>query len=148
MFQAVRSFPNGSAGGPDGLRPQHLRNLTGPSAGVGGPLLLRALTRFTNLILAGKTPETVRPLFFGANLVALEKKGGGVRPIAVGCTLRRLAAKAAAARVKSPMRSLLAPRQLGYGTPREQRSQCMLLAPTLTTSLWIITSQVGLLKCL
>ena len=118
VSQAVRSFPNGSAGGPDGLRPQHLRDLTGLSAGVGGPLLLRALTRFTNLILAGKTPETVRPLFFGANLVALEKKGGGVRPIAVGCTLRRLAAKAAAARVKSPMRSLLAPRQLGYGTPR------------------------------
>ena len=42
--------------------------------------------------------------------------GDGVRPIAVGCTLRRLAAKTAAACVKSPMRSLLALRQLGYGT--------------------------------
>ena len=118
VARAVRSFPNGSAGGPDGLRPQHLKDMIGPSAGVGGSLLLRALTSFINLTLAGQTPEPVRPLFFGANLVALEKKGGGVRPIAVGCTLRRLAAKAAAVHVKDPMHSLLAPRQLGYGTPQ------------------------------
>ena len=86
-------FPNGSAGGPDGSRPQHLKDLIGSSAGVGGSLLLRALTSCINLILAGQTPEPVRPLFFGVNLVALEKKEGGVRPIAVGCTLHRLAAK-------------------------------------------------------
>ena len=42
--------------------------------------------------------------------------GDGVRPIAVGCTLRRLAAKTAAACVKSPMWPPLALRQLGYGT--------------------------------
>ena len=29
--KAIISFPNGSAGGPDGLRPQHLKDLTGPS---------------------------------------------------------------------------------------------------------------------
>ena len=27
VAQAIRSFPNGSAGGPDGLRPQHLKDL-------------------------------------------------------------------------------------------------------------------------
>ena len=72
VAQAIRSFPNGSAGGPDGLRPQHLKDMTGPSSGSGGSLLLSALTSFPNLIIAGKTPETVRPLFFGANLIALE----------------------------------------------------------------------------
>lgn len=118
IAQAVRSFPNGSAGGPDGLRPQHLKDLIGHTAGVGGPLLLRALTSFISLIIAGKTPVSVRPFLFGANLVALEKKGGGIRPIAVGCTFRRLAAKAAAACVRSQMSTLLAPRQLGYGTPQ------------------------------
>ena len=36
MFQAIRSFPRGSAGGPDGLRPQHLVDMTSMSAGGGG----------------------------------------------------------------------------------------------------------------
>ena len=119
-------FPNGSAGGPDGSRPQHLKDRLDHQQG------LRALTSFINLILAGQTPEPVRPLFFGANLVALEKKGGGVRPITVGCTLRRLAAKAAAVHVKGPMHSFLATHQLGYGTPQGQRLQCMPFACSLT----------------
>ena len=33
--RAIVSFPNGSAGGPDGLSPQHLKDLTGPSANEG-----------------------------------------------------------------------------------------------------------------
>ena len=32
IMQAIRSFPCGSAGGPDGLRPQHLVDLTSASA--------------------------------------------------------------------------------------------------------------------
>ena len=62
-------------------------------------------------------PRTVCPYFFGASLVALEKKDGGVRPIAVGCTLRRLAAKTSSNHIMNAMGALLAPRQLGYGTP-------------------------------
>ena len=31
VAKAIRSFPNGSAGGPDGLRPQHLKDMVGPS---------------------------------------------------------------------------------------------------------------------
>ena len=116
VASAIRSFPNGSAGGPDGLRPQHLKDLTGASAQSGGPVLLSALTSLVNLILQGKIPRTVRPFFFGANLTALTKKDGGVRPIAVGCTLRRLAAKTAGRYIMDAMGELLAPRQLGYGT--------------------------------
>ena len=115
---AIRSFPNGSAGGPDGLSPQHLKDMIGASAQGGGPALLRALTSLINVILQGKTPRAVRPFFFGASLVAFEKKDGGVRPIAVGCTIRRLAAKTVGSHIMETMGALLAPRQLCYGTPQ------------------------------
>ena len=82
-----------------------MKEMTGASAHSGGPTLLRALTSLIDIILQGKIPRAVCPYFFGASLVALEKKDGGMRPIAVGCTLRRA------------FGALLAPRQLGYGTP-------------------------------
>ena len=78
---------------PDGLRPQHLVDMTSRSAGAGGELLLRALTTFTNFVLTGEVHVEIRPFLFGASLTALNKKDGGVRLIAVGCTLRRLVAK-------------------------------------------------------
>lgn len=59
VYRAIRSFPCGSAGGPDGLRPQHLKDMTSTSAEGGGPLLLEALTAFINLVLEGKTPAPV-----------------------------------------------------------------------------------------
>ena len=117
VTKAVRSFPNGSAGGPDGLRPQHLKDLISVSAERGGRDLLSALTNFTNIVLSGETPQPVRSTFFGATLIALQKKGGGLRPIVVGLTLCRLAAKCLGSRVLQPMSTLLAPLQLGYGTP-------------------------------
>ena len=117
VMEAIRSFPKGSAGGPDGLRPQHLQDMVGASAGAGGAMLLQSLTAFTNLVLAGDIPVETRPFFFGASLTALNKKDGGVRPIAVGCTLRRLVAKVASRSVMERMGQYLAPLQLGYGTP-------------------------------
>ena len=114
VAQAIRSFPNGSAGGPDDLRPQHLKDMTTSSIAE-APALLSALASFSNLVLEGKTHPTIRPFLFGATLVALDKKGGGVRPIAVGCTLRRLVAKIAGNKVMEEATDLLAPRQLGYG---------------------------------
>ena len=115
VAKAIRSFPNGSAGG---LKPQHLKDLTGPSAGSSGHGLLSALAAFLTVVIRGKTPPSIRPYFFAANLIALEKTEGGVRPIAVGCTLRRLAAKVMSGKVVEDMASLLAPRQLGYGIKR------------------------------
>ena len=35
ILKAIASFPNGSGGGPDGLLPQHLKDLTGNSTGDG-----------------------------------------------------------------------------------------------------------------
>ena len=117
VSQAIRSFPRGSAGGPDSLRPQHLVDMTSRSAGAGGELLLRALTTFTNFVLTGEVHVEIRPFLFGASLTALDKKDGGVWPIAVGCTLRWLVAKTASMAVIHRMGSLLSPLQLGYGTP-------------------------------
>ena len=59
----------------------------------------------------------MRPFFFGASLMALEKKDGVVRPIAVGCTIQRLVTKTASSHIVESMGTLLAPHQLGYGTP-------------------------------
>ena len=109
VAQAIKSFPNGSAGGPDGLRPQHMKDMTNLS-NVEASSLLMALASFSTLVLEGKTPPAIRPFLFGATLVALDKKGGGVRPIAISCTLRRLVAK-----IVNDASNLLAPWQLGYG---------------------------------
>ena len=49
--KAIRTFPAGSSGGPDGLRPQHV----------------------LDMIMNGKCHPAVTPILFGGNLVALEK---------------------------------------------------------------------------
>ena len=113
IIQANHSFPKSSAGGPDGLRPQHLKDMM--SVDISCLDLLPNLASFVQLVLEGKTPQSIQPFFFGANLTAIQKKGGGIRPIAVGCTLRRLSAKVAGGRVVKEMGNLLAPQQLGFG---------------------------------
>lgn len=110
----ITKLPAGSSGGPDGLRPQHLKDL---GANGWGPKIYTPLTAVVNIILAGKVPQEIRPILFGASLIALEKKCGGIRPIAVGCTLRRIAARLACAAVMEGVGSLLRPHQLGFGTP-------------------------------
>jgi len=118
ILAAIKSFAPGSAGGPDGLRPQHLKDLTSVSAGDAGHRLLKRLTEFSNLCLTGRVPAVVQPVFCGASLCALNKKDGGIRPIAVGSTLRRLIAKAACKAVMPKMAARFLPFQLGFGVPR------------------------------
>jgi len=77
--RAVLSFPAGSAGGPDGLRSQHLRDML--LRREAGPDFLTALTAFVNLVLAGGCPADVAPIFFGGRLLALKKKSGDIRTI-------------------------------------------------------------------
>ena len=115
ILDAIKSFPAGSAGGIDGMRPQHLKDLTSVHTGDAGQRLISRLTEFANLCLAGDVPTVIRPVFCGASLCALTKKDGGIRPIAVGCTLRRLVAKTASKSVQAKMATKLAPIQLGFG---------------------------------
>ena len=117
ISKVISSFHNGSVGGLDGLGPQHLKQLTGPSACEGSLLLLRALTSLVSLMFRGDTP-VIWPHFFGASLVALCKKDRGVLLITVGCTLRRLAAKCAGLHALSIVPDILAPRQLDFGVSR------------------------------
>jgi len=111
--QAVLSFLAGSSGGPDGLRPQHLKNLV--LYRESGSDFLAALTLFVNSVLAGSCPQNIAPYFFGGRLLALSKNSGGIRPIAVGLTLRRLACKCASSFGSKRLVSSFHPRQLGVG---------------------------------
>jgi len=120
VSKAIRFFPAGSAGGPDGITPQHIKNLMlvqAPGIGLSCELTTN-LTNLVNLLLNGELPEYVREVIFGGSLTALQKKNGDIRPIAVGYTLRRLAAKCAnACVIGSPTVASMAPLQLGVGVP-------------------------------
>lgn len=71
MGRAIHSFPCASAAGTDGLRPQHLKDLTGHAAEGRGLLLLGSLTRFINFVLAGEVAPLAQPFFLGASLIPL-----------------------------------------------------------------------------
>ena len=115
VLGAVRSFPSGSAGGPDGFRPGHLLDLVGFGDACGP--LVEALTDFMNLLLRGGCPAEVRPILFGGNMIALCKDNGGLRPIAVGYIWRRLAANCANRYAVARLTAHFAPLQLGIGVP-------------------------------
>ena len=96
--KSVKKFRRGSAPGPSGLRPEHVK------AALKAPpnrsdKALAGLTKLVNGMLAGKVPATVAPYLCGARLHAAMKKDGGLRPIAVGNLARRITAKCAASRV-------------------------------------------------
>jgi hypothetical protein len=108
---AIRSFPAGSSGGPDGIRPQHLRDLI--SNKETGQSLVTALTGLMNILMKGQCPPSVTPVLFGGRLMALSKKSGGIRPIAIGYTWRRLAAKCANKHALTLLAGKLTPRRHG-----------------------------------
>ena len=116
----IRSFPLGSSGGPDGLRPQHLSDLVN-CAEIGSELI-SAITGLINLLLAGECPEQIRPILFGGTLMALRKDSGGLRPIVIGYYWRRLASKCANTYAVPKATAYLAPRQVGVGHTGRRRS--------------------------
>ena len=117
--RSIESFPPGSSGGPDGLLPQHLKDMTADSLGEPAYKLVDALVEFYNkVVLCDKVPDEISPVFYGANLTALSKPDNGVRPIAVGFSLRRMASKMLMCKVTGKCETLLRPHQLGVGTPK------------------------------
>lgn len=115
ISDAIRSFPSGSSGGWEGLRPQHLKDLMIYELGETGKTLRKSFAELAVMVLSGSVPEEVRPVFFGARLIALSKKDGGIRPIAVGLTIRRLIAKLCNTQVMRDAVDMFKPRQLGFG---------------------------------
>lgn len=113
---AVDNFRNGSAGGLDGIRPQHFKDMLSIDTGESGSQLTARLTTFSDLLLHGKAPDFIIPILYGAALCALNKQTGSIRPIAIGSTYRRIVSKIACARVMNELGSELRPSQLGYGT--------------------------------
>lgn len=114
--KAIFSFPAGSAGGLDGLRPQHLKDMIVKSNGEARTKLLLSLVELISVLLSGNVPESVCPWLYGASLTALKKKDGGIRPIAVGNVLRRLTAKLACQSTQTGANQFFQPIQLGCGT--------------------------------
>ena len=86
VLKGIRSFPVGSAPGPSGLRPSHLREAAPDQANN----LLSSLTDFVNILAAGQAPSSIIPHLCGASLLAGRKKCGSFCPITVGEVLRRL----------------------------------------------------------
>ncbi|KAJ0170830.1 hypothetical protein K1T71_013602 [Dendrolimus kikuchii] len=113
---AVGSFQSGSAGGLDGLTPQHLKDLIGVGCGEARESLLRNLTALVNFMLSGKVVNEITDILYGANLCALKKKDGGIRPIAVGTVYRRLAAKCCCKKKAEDLKLYFQPNQLGFGS--------------------------------
>ena len=109
----ISSFPRGSAGGPSGLKPQHMKDAL--QEGFRDELL-RLLAQVINKLAQGDAPDSIRPFISGANLVAMPKDSGDNRPIAVGETLRRLVSKCLLDRVNDDARTRLEPVQVGVGT--------------------------------
>ena len=68
ILEAIKTFPAGSTGGLDGLRPQHIKDMTSPITGIAGKHLVTSLAEFANMCLAGCVPASVRPVFYGASL--------------------------------------------------------------------------------
>ena len=119
VVQAIKSFKNGSAAGPDGFMPQFLKDVTNEELGATANLVLDTLVDFYNLIVfAGKIPVEVCEIYYGANLMGLAKDDGGVRPIAIGFALRRLGGKIQSNKVKNFSKTTFWPLQLGVGTSK------------------------------
>ena len=114
ISKALRSFPLGSSGDPDGVTSQHFSDLINNNADV---MLLQTLTDFVNLLLSGYIPNDVKDIIVGGRLIALHKSSGGIRPITIGYTWRRIAAKCANSCGILKMSSYLSPIKLGVGVP-------------------------------
>jgi len=115
LQKAIKSFHASSAGGFDGLRPRHLKDMLS----LDNPTDLQSsLLRFCERVINGKLPDFNLKYFYGAFLTAFRKKSGGLRPIACGLTLRRLASKILVQREKNLLATTFLPNQLGCGVHR------------------------------
>ena len=74
--KAVFSFPAGSAGGPDGLRPQHLKDILGSCRDDLELDFLSSLSNFIGLVVGGEVPYAVGAFFLGPHLLVFLRRMG------------------------------------------------------------------------
>ena len=79
VLKVVRSFSARSAGGPDGIRPQHLLEVV--QSQEMGTHLLASLTVFVNSLLDGRCYKEIMQILFGGCFLAMDKKAVGIRPL-------------------------------------------------------------------
>eukprot|EP01127_Copromyxa_protea_P014070 TRINITY_DN386_c0_g1_i8.p1 TRINITY_DN386_c0_g1~~TRINITY_DN386_c0_g1_i8.p1 ORF type:complete len:1404 (-),score=287.75 TRINITY_DN386_c0_g1_i8:242-4453(-) len=113
LEKIIRSFPKGSAPGPDGFRPQYLKDLLKFQQKEDPHHVLSSLSIVVNRLVNGEAPSDLAPMLAGARLIPLAKKDGGIRPIAIGFTLRRVVSKVVVHMIKKQSADLLAPTQTG-----------------------------------
>ena len=109
-----KKFGKGTAPGPSGIPPEHLRT-TPMAANNRMSSALVSLTRVVNNMAAGACPDPVVPFLCGARLHAALKKDQTIRPIAFGDLIRRLVAKCMAFSLAEGAAAVLAPHQMGVG---------------------------------
>ncbi|GKD50669.1 hypothetical protein Tco_1279645, partial [Tanacetum coccineum] len=93
VLDRIKSFPQGTSCGRDGLRAQHLVDCLSGAAVAISDELVSSITQVVNLFLDGKCPMRLGEYIASAPLIPLVKPGGGIRPIAVGTFWRRLVSK-------------------------------------------------------
>ena len=113
--KAIKSFKRGTAPGPDGMRPEHLKEALAAVAQNRSGRFQSAIVALVNFLSSGGLPDEVAPYMGGANMFAAKKKDGGYRPIAVGNTIRRLVSKCIAYAVAGRAAAILRPYQYGVG---------------------------------
>ena len=59
-IDAIKSFPAGSSGSIDGLRPQHLKDMISVQNDKASVKLVARLTEFANLCLSDKVSQSIR----------------------------------------------------------------------------------------
>lgn len=70
---AILSFPEGSAAGPNGLRPNYLEKFMSVKDEPGRKLT-NVLARFCAFVFTGNMPNAILPVFIGANLFPFPKR--------------------------------------------------------------------------
>lgn len=114
VLKAIKNFKKGSAAGPDGIKPQYLKDMLSKKCGEAATRLLKSITALMNLMLAGQLCPEICEYMYGAILIALKKKSGGIRPIAIGNTFRRLCARLSCGMVSNRMSNYFCPKQVGF----------------------------------